>query len=424
MRIRVPGDKSISQRALILSSLAEGESRVRGLLTGGDPASTAGALRAVGVDIPATKLWKEEIRIRGLGLRGYSSPGAHLDLGNSGTGARLLLGVLAGQAIQAVVTGDESLRSRPMSRITDPLSSMGARFEALGEPGRLPIRVVGGRLRPLEYRMPVASAQLKSALLLAGLVGGVPVSLQEPSRSRDHTESMLRGAGVPVQSGPGEEGWNVSLPIRGTALRALDIDVPGDISSAAFFMLLGLLRGGDEPLLLEGVGLNQTRTGILTVLHRMGAEIRLENQRGEDSGETMGDLVVLPSELTGTTVGGSEIPLLIDEIPVLVVGALRARGETRITGAGELRVKETDRIRALVDNLRALGVEVEEHDDGLVIEGTERPLAGSVESFGDHRIAMAFGILGALPGNSIRIQGAQAAGVSFPGFWELLETLR
>jgi 3-phosphoshikimate 1-carboxyvinyltransferase len=424
MRVRVPGDKSISQRALILSSLAEGESRVRGLLTGGDPVSTASALRALGVAIPATKLWKEEIRIRGLGLRGYSSPGAHLDLGNSGTGARLLLGVLAGQAIQAVVTGDESLRSRPMSRITDPLSSMGARFEALGEPGRLPIRVVGGRLRPLEYRMPVASAQLKSALLLAGLVGGVPVSLQEPSRSRDHTESMLRGAGVPVQSGPGEEGWNVSLPIRGTALRALDIDVPGDISSAAFFMLLGLLRGGDEPLILEGVGLNQTRTGILTVLHRMGAEIRLVDQRGEDSGEGMGDLVVLPSELRGTAVGGSEIPLLIDEIPVLVVGALRARGETRITGAGELRVKETDRIRALVDNLRALGVEVEELDDGLVIEGTDRPLSGSVESFGDHRIAMAFGILGALPGNAIRVRGAQVAGVSFPGFWELLEKLR
>jgi 3-phosphoshikimate 1-carboxyvinyltransferase len=311
-----------------------------------------------------------------------------------------------------------------MGRITDPLSSMGARFEALGDPGRLPIRVVGGALRPLEYRMPVASAQLKSALLLAGLVGGVPVSLQEPSRSRDHTESMLRGAGVPVRSGPGQEGWEVSLPIQGTALHPLDLDVPGDISSAAFFMLLGLLRGGDEPLVLEGVGLNQTRTGILTVLDRMGAEIRLVNQRGKDSGEPMGDLVVLPSELTGTTVGGSEIPLLIDEIPVLVVGALRARGETRITGAGELRVKETDRIRALVDNLRALGVEVDELDDGLAVEGTDRPLSGSVESFGDHRIAMAFGILGALPGNSIQIQGAQVAGVSYPGFWEMLEKLR
>ena len=424
MKIRVPGDKSISQRALILSSLAEGESRVRGLLTGGDPASTASALRALGAEIPTTDHWDKEIRIRGLGLRGLSTPEAHLDLGNSGTGARLLLGVLAGQAIQAVVTGDESLRSRPMGRITDPLSSMGARYEALGEPGRLPIRVVGGALRPLEYRMPVASAQLKSDLLLAGLVGGVPVSLKEPSRSRDHTESMLRVEVVPVQSGPGSEVWKVSLPVHKTALHPLDLDVPGDISSAAFFLLLGLLRGGEEPLVLEGVGLNQTRTGILTVLQRMGAEIRLVNQRGEDSGEPMGDLVVLPSQLTGTTVGGSEIPLLIDEIPVLVVGALRARGETRITGAGELRVKETDRIRALVANLRALGVEAEELDDGLAIEGTGKPLSGSVESFGDHRIAMAFGILGALPGNSIQIRGEQVAGVSFPGFWELLEKLR
>lgn len=424
MKIRVPGDKSISQRALILSSLAEGESRVRGLLTGGDPASTASALRALGVEIPSTRNWTEEVRIRGLGLRGYSFPESHLDLGNSGTGARLLLGVLAGQPIQAILTGDDSLRTRPMDRITDPLSSMGARFEALGAPGKLPIRVTGGRLRPLDYRMPVASAQLKSALLLAGVVGGVPVSLHEPSRSRDHTESMLRGAGVPVHSGPSEVGWQVSLPAHGEALRPLDIEVPGDISSAAFFILLGLLRGGGEPLVLEGVGLNETRTGLLTVLLRMGGEIRVENLRGEESGETMGDLVVVPSELSGTEVGGSEIPLLIDEVPILVVGALRAKGQTRITGARELRVKETDRIRALVKNFRALKVEVEELDDGLVIQGTDKPLSGAVESFGDHRIAMAFGILGALPGNAIQVRGSHVAGVSFPGFWELLEKLR
>jgi 3-phosphoshikimate 1-carboxyvinyltransferase len=424
MRIKVPGDKSISQRALILSGLARGESRIRGLVPGGDPASTANALRALGVQVPPHANWGREARIPGRGLRGLQRPGDFLDLQNSGTGARLLLGVLSGQPLDAVVTGDDSLRKRPMARVTEPLSAMGARFEALEAPGRLPMKVQGGPLSPLEYRLPVASAQVKSALLLAGLVGGVPVTLHEPGRSRDHTEGMLRASGVEVLSGPEGDGWGVALTGPAKQLHPLDLDVPGDFSSAAFFILLGLLREGGASLILEGVGLNETRTRLLPVLARMGGRIRVENLRGERQGEPQGDLVVEASELVGTDVGGNEIPGLIDEVPILAVGALRARGETRITGARELRVKETDRIRALVENLRSLGVEAEELEDGLVVPGTDLPLSGRVRSFGDHRIAMAFGILGALPGNRIEIEGADVAGVSFPGFWEVLEELR
>ena len=425
MRIRIPGDKSISQRGLILSCLAQGESRLRGLVPGGDPGSTAGALRALGVSIPPTENWGREVRIGGVGLTGLTPPEAALDVQNSGTGARLLLGVLAGHPFEAVVTGDESLRGRPMGRITQPLTEMGAKFRSLEEPGRLPIRVSGGPLKPFEYRLPVASAQVKSALILAGLVGGVDVDLIEPGRSRDHTETMLRAAGVDVLSGSVDEGgWRVRLASPPKALEPLDLQVPGDFSSAAFLILLGLLRHGPDPLVLEGVGLNETRTGLLPVLRSMGAKIREENVRGFEQGEPFGDLVVEPSELVGGEVTEHEVPRLIDEVPILAVGALRAQGETRITGARELRVKETDRIRALVENIRAIGGEVEELDDGLVIQGSEKPLSGNVRAFGDHRIAMAFGILGALPGSEVFIDDPRVAGVSFPGFWDLLARIR
>lgn len=420
MELRVPGDKSISQRALILSSLAEGESRLRGLLFAGDPASTARALRGLGVPIPTLDPGGSEMTFSGLGLRGLQSPVRPLDVENSGTGARLLLGVLAGQPLEAVVTGDESLRKRPMARVTDPLTAMGAQFDALEVEGRLPIRVRGGPLKEFSYRLPVASAQLKSALLLAGLVGGVKVHLVEPGRSRDHTEKVLGGLGVSVTSGPREGGWGVALSDPPLALPPLDLDIPGDFSSAAFFLLLGLLRAGNEPLVIKAVGLNQTRTGLLPVLERMNARVLVEMAPGVGEGEPSGDLVVYPSELAGCRVGGDEIPGLIDEVPILAAGAARARGLTRITGARELRVKETDRIRAVVDNLRALGVEAEELEDGMEIEGTDRPLRGRVQSHGDHRIAMAFGVLGSLPGNVVQVDGGEVAGVSFPGFWELL----
>ena len=419
MTVWVPGDKSISQRALIFASLADGKSRIRGVLHGGDPASTAQALRDLGSAIPELS---GDFTLEGRGLRGLTAPGGPLNLQNSGTGARLLLGVLAGQNLKATVTGDRSLRARPMARVTDPLTAMGARFEALDAPGRLPIRVTGGPLRDFSYRLPVASAQLKSALLLAGLVGGAEVRLVEPGRSRDHTERMLEGLGVPVQKGEKEGGWGASLLGRPDRIPPLDILVPGDFSSAAFFMVLGLLRGGTEPLVIENVGLNPTRTGLLPVLERMGAEISGAGQEhGEVSGEPAGDLLVTPSQLSGCDVGGDEIPGLIDEVPILAVAAARADGITRITGAGELRVKETDRIKAVVENLRAVGVEAEELDDGMEIQGNNRPLSGRIDVFGDHRIAMAFGVLGALPGNSIQVSDPGAAGVSFPGFWECLQ---
>lgn len=421
MKLRVPGDKSISQRALILAALAEGESRVRGLLAGEDPRATAGALRALGAAIPPLPSGGEEIRIRGAGLRGFRSPAGPLDLANSGTGARLLLGVLAGQPLDVVVTGDDSLRARPMGRVTEPLARMGATVRFLEAEGRLPLRMEGGDLRPLRYDLPVASAQVKSALLLAGLVAGVPVALTEPGRSRDHTERMFRMAGATVVSRDEGPGRRVELPEPPDRLRALDLEVPADFSSAAFFLVLGLLGGARGSLVLEDVCLNPTRSGLLPVLERMGGRIRVENRRGGDPGEPLGDLVVEASDLRGCEVGGDEIPLLIDEVPVLAVAAALAEGTTRITGARELRVKETDRIRALVENLRAVGGDVTELDDGLEIRGRKGPYRGRVSSFGDHRIAMAFGVLGALEGHEVEVGGAAVTEVSFPGFWRTLE---
>lgn len=421
MILQVPGDKSISQRALILGALTKGTIRVTGLLPGADPRSTAGALRALGADIPAIPPDGSEIAIRGRGVRDLLQPTEPLDLGNSGTGARLLLGVLSGQPIRATVTGDDSLRSRPMRRITDPLRRMGADFRELREEGCLPIEVVGGDLRPVEYELPVASAQVKSSLLLAGLVSGSFVLLTEPGRSRDHTERMLRAAGASVVTHAVEGGWRVELRDPPEALVPADVQVPGDFSSAAFFLVLTALGGSRGSLTLQNVGLNPTRTGLLPILKRMGMKVDVDREgNGEDDGigEPLGSLTVRPGSLEATTVGADEIPAAIDEVPILAVAAARAQGVTRITGAEELRVKETDRLAALAQNLRAVGVEVEELDDGLEIEGSDRPLRGRVRSFDDHRIAMAFGVLGALPGNDIEVRGSEAVDVSYPTFWD------
>jgi 3-phosphoshikimate 1-carboxyvinyltransferase len=438
--IRVPGDKSVSHRALLLAALAEGESRLRGVLPGGDCRSTARVLRALGASIPELPDDGGEIRIPGMGLQGLRTPDGPLDCGNSGTTARLLLGLLSGLPIEAVITGDASLRSRPMRRVTEPLGAMGADFEEDGDGDRLPIRVRGGGLRSLTWESPVASAQVKSALLLAGLTGGVPVEVAEPVRSRDHTERMLRRMGAGVEEGPagtsglvGNDGsWGVHLSAPPETLRPLDLQVPGDFSSAAFLLVWGLLgggsgsgEGGGPPLRIGNVGLNPTRTGLLDVLRGMGARIRVRDRREFDEpwGEPAGELEVEPGPLDGVTIGGGLIPSLIDEIPVLAVAAARARGVTEIRDAAELRVKESDRIRVLAENLAAVGVRVEELPDGLRIHGAEAPLEGRVRSRGDHRIAMAFGILGALPGCRIEMDDPKAADVSFPGFWELLGEL-
>lgn len=436
--IRVPGDKSISHRALLMAALATGESRLSGLLPGEDCRSTAACLRALGVGIPDLPSDGSEIRVRSQGAASLTSPGALLDCGNSGTTARLLLGMLAGLPVTARLTGDPSLRSRPMRRVTDPLARMGARFLEEEEPDRLPIQVTGGGLTSLHHESSVASAQVKSALLLAGITGRVPVTVVEPHPSRDHTERMLRLLGVAVEAGfaPGETGgvaagrWRVSMTPPPGPLPPLEFRVPGDFSSAAFPMAFALLGGGGgaragEALRLVGVGINPTRAALLTVLERMGGGVEVVGTGREEDGigEPVADLVVRQTLLRATDVGGGEIPGLIDEIPVLAVLAARAQGVTRIRDAGELRVKESDRIAALVTNLRALGVEVEEFDDGLAVQGSAAPLRGRVQAFRDHRIAMAFGVLGALPGNEIQVEDPEVVEVSYPGFWTLLAEL-
>ena len=419
MIVTVPGDKSISQRALILAALAEGKSRLRGLLPGADPASTAGALRALGVALPELPSDGREVVVQGSGLGGLTPSAGPLDLGNSGTGTRLLLGVLAGQPFKAVLTGDGSLRSRPMGRVTSPLSDMGAKFRSLEVEDRLPLEVEGGPLHPLDYDLPVASAQVKSAILLAGVAGRSTVRLSEPGRSRDHTERMLSALGVSVDSRAEGGRWRVELKDVPERLPPLDLDVPGDISSAAFVLVLALLGGACGELTVRGVGINATRTGVLPVLARMGARLAVERD-ADQGGEPVGSITAAPTVLRATTIGAEDVIGAIDEIPILAAAAARAQGTTRITGAGELRVKETDRLRALAQNLRAIGVRVEELEDGLEVEGTDQPLAGEVDAMGDHRIAMAFGVLGALAGNNIRVLGAQVVDVSFPGFWERL----
>ncbi len=427
--IRVPGDKSISQRALILASLASGESRLSGVLPGDDPQATASVLRALGADLPSLPPDGAEIRVRGSGLHGFQEPDGVLDFENSGTGARLMLGVLAGQSFTTRATGDASLRGRPMGRVTRPLSRMGATFRELGESDRLPLEVGGSRLQALDYDSPVASAQVKSALLFAGLVGGTFVLVSEPRRSRDHTERMFGMVGAPVISHENGGRWHVELRDPPSAIAPLDLEVPGDFSSAAFFVVLALLGGVSGGLAIEHVGLNPTRTGLLGVLARMGGNVEVTGTDGgsdrasDGVGEPAGGLRVSASSLRGVEVTESEVPAMIDEFPILAVAAARATGVTRITGAAELRVKESDRIRALVDNLRVVGIEVEELEDGLEIAGTDRPLQGAVPSHHDHRIAMAFGVLGALPGNRIEVQDRSVVDVSFPGFWELLGRL-
>ncbi len=419
MRIRVPGDKSISQRALLLSGLATGESRIRGLLASADPVSTAGAMRALGADIPAFEAGVGEIRVQGCGLRGLKQPAQTLDLGNSGTGSRLLMGVLAGQPITVTLTGDASLRSRPMGRVTGPLSQMGARFDWPETEDRLPVTVRGGALHDVDLDLPVASAQVKSALLLAGLTGGVSVRLTEPGPSRDHTERMFIGAGVEVSTSLLGQGRRVEMRSPPDRIDPLDLTVPGDPSSAAFFLLAALL-GATDSIEIEGVGLNPTRTGVVGLLRRMGGDVALE-ETAVEGGEPVGVLSARTGTLRSCEVVREDVVTAVDELPIVAVAAARAEGVTRITGASELRVKETDRIRAMVTNLRALGVECEELEDGMEICGTDRPLSGRVDAFHDHRIAMVFGVLGAQKGNQIEVASRDCVDVSFPGFWELLD---
>jgi 3-phosphoshikimate 1-carboxyvinyltransferase len=411
--VRVPGDKSITHRALMLAALAEGESLVRGALTSLDARSTAGVLRQLGAGISPLRV-AAEVRVRGRGW--LSEPRSTLDCGNAGTTARLVTGILAAQPLSVRLSGDRSLRRRPMRRITIPLSQMGARFQP-AEPDRLPFTLTGGRLGPLRHDLPVSSAQVKSALLLAGACGGVNVSLREPGGlSRDHTERMLRALGFDVATTDGR----IELD-GGGQFRPFEVDVPADPSSAAFLVGAAVLAEGGT-LALSGVGLNPTRTGFLSVLERMGAAVAVE-EREEQMGEPVGTLLVSPAPLEGTEVTAGEIPGLVDEVPMLAVLAARARGETRFRSVGELRVKESDRLGLIASNLTALGQRAQVEGEDLVIEGTEVPPRGRVRTDGDHRIAMAFRVLGTIPGAAVDIDDMQCADVSFPGFDEMLDSI-
>ncbi len=413
----IPGDKSISHRSLMFAALAQGESRVRGVLASADVGATALCLRELGVNVPPIN---PDMRIEGVGLRGMRSPGNMLDCGNSGTTVRLLLGIVAGQPITAAFGGDESLRSRPMRRVTDPLRMMGAKITELGEPDRLPLRIEGGDLREIDYTSPRSSAQVKSAVLLAGLTAGVKVAFSEPVLSRDHTERMLNAMGMELRTMVYHGGMRIEMdPVP--QLEPLDMVVPGDLSSAAFFLARGLLAG--PAVRVQNVGVNATRSGFLDVVRRMHGTIHVES-RAELSSEPVATMVAEKSGLVGTRVDGTEVPRLVDEIPIIAVMATQAEGTTEIVGAGELRVKESDRLSAMVNNLRAVGAEAEELHDGLVVQGSKQPLRGHVRSHGDHRVAMAFGILGSLPGNDIKIDDESVVDVSFPDFWQQLARCR
>ena len=406
--LRVPGDKSISHRALIFSALAPGASRVRSILMSADVQSTAGVLRALGVDIPTLG---ESIEIGGAGPRGLREPFGDLDCGNSGTSARLLAGVVAGSGLTARFIGDSSLSRRPMRRVQKPLEAMGAKVEP-SETGGLPMTIRGAAMNDVEWNNLTSSAQVKSCVLLAALCGGVEATVREPTRSRDHTERMLAAHGVEV--------WvndEAVLLFSGQTLTPLDLDVPGDPSSAAFFAALAALAPRGE-LLLRDVCVNETRTGFLAALAEMGATVALED-RALKSGEYVANVrVAAGAGLRGVTIPEGAIPTLIDELPLLACLAAYAEGETRVSGAAELRVKESDRISAVVTALQTLGAHAEELPDGFVVTGTKPRLRGTVITHGDHRMAMAFGILGALPGNEIVIDDRECVAVSYPTFWD------
>lgn len=411
--LRVPGDKSISHRALMLAALGDGTSRITGILQSADVASTAAVLRRLGATIPPLAA---EMSVEGMGLRGLRAPTEVLDCGNSGTTTRLMAGIVAALPIAARFVGDASLSRRPMRRVAKPLEAMGARIE-LPPHGGLPMNVHGGTLADIAWRSEVASAQVKSAILLAGVVGGVHVTLDEPAPTRDHTERMLGARGVNIAT----HGTRVELAPTDGCIAALDTEVPGDPSSAAFFAALAALADGGH-LTLRDVCVNETRTGFLETLQRMGASVEFARER-VSSGETISSIHIRPAGLRGVRVGADAVPSMIDELPMLACLATRADGETVITGAAELRVKESDRIAAVVANLRAIGAEASELEDGMRIVGSVKPLRGAIKTYGDHRLAMSFGVLGALPSNEIQIDDPDCVSVSYPGFWSDLTSI-
>ncbi|MDH4163736.1 MAG: 3-phosphoshikimate 1-carboxyvinyltransferase [Nitrospirota bacterium] len=413
--ITPPGDKSLSHRAVMFSSIAEGETQISGFLAGEDTLNTARAMRMLGVQID--DLGAGRFVVHGKGLRGLSEPAGVLDLGNSGTGMRLLAGLLAGQDFFSVLTGDQYLVKRPMGRIADPLRTMGAAIDGrtAGKFAPLAIRGAGKNIKAIDYRSPVASAQVKSAVLLCGLYAAGATSVSEPHKSRDHTERMLRFFGVDVR----EDGLKVSVQGNQALRAAGSLVIPADISSAAFFLVAATIVPGSD-LIIRNVGINPTRTGILDVLTAMGADIILENRR-EQAGEPVADLRVRHRALRATEIKGDIIPRLIDEVPVLAVAAACAEGTTVIRDAEELRVKESDRIATMAAELRKLGADVRERPDGMEIAGTKRLRGNLCESHGDHRIAMSLAVAGLAAEGVTTVRDTEWIETSFPGFAAMLE---
>ena len=410
--VSVPGDKSVSHRALMLGSIADGRTDISGFLAGDDCLATLAAISAMGIRIeqPSTT----DVVIHGAGLHGCRKPDGPLDLGNSGTAMRLMVGLLSGQKFSSTLTGDSSLTSRPMQRVITPLAEMGARIES--DNGRPPLTVRGQTsLQPIDYVLPVASAQVKSAILLAGLYANGTTKVVEPAVTRDHTERMLESMGVTVRS----SGNSISIE-GGQTPHACHVAVPGDLSSAAFVILAALISE-QANVLIENVGVNPTRTGVIDILQSMGADIQLESPRllGQ---EPVADVRVRASRLYGGPVDPALVSLAIDEFPALFVAAAAAHGKTTFTGIGELRVKESDRIAAMAAGLRALGIEVDESEDGAIVHGGSLS-SGSVESCGDHRIAMSFAVAATIASDVVTVHDVAAVDTSFPGFCDCLAML-
>jgi len=413
--VAVPGDKSISHRSVLIGAICDGETHVTGFGRSADTEATIAAVRALGVDV--YEHGADTLRVFGKGLRGLRAPGRPIDCANAGTLVRLIAGILAGQDGESFeLTGDESLSQRPMGRIAEPLARMGARLETTD--GRLPMMVSGGALHAIDYALPVASAQVKSAILLAGLFADGETTVVEPAPTRDHTERMLQAAGADVAV------RSTSVTVRPAERLSLgQVEVPGDFSSAAPFIVAATLVPGSE-LHVHGVNLNPRRTGLLEILDRMGANVTVYNRRSI-GGEPGGDLEIHSAPLVGTAVGANDVPLAIDELPLFALAAACARGESVLRGAEELRAKETDRIEATVDALRPLGARARANEDGFAITGVPARLRGGrIDSRGDHRIAMLGAVAGLASREGVRIEGADVVGVSFPAFFQIVEQLR
>ncbi|MEK7378947.1 MAG: 3-phosphoshikimate 1-carboxyvinyltransferase [Candidatus Binatota bacterium] len=410
--LAVPGDKSIGHRAVIFTSIAHGRSRIWNLSGGEDNLRTVQAFKDLGV-----KMWQEgeTLCVEGKGWDGLCPPGKVIDCGNSGTTMRLLSGVLAGRPFVTILDGDASLRQRPMQRVIDPLARMGAQVLSRNGKGVAPLEIQGGNLRGIHYILPIASAQVKSAIVLAGLQAEGVTVVEEPQKSRDHTEIMAQAFGVKLKV----EGERSVVVEGGQRLSARDVRVPGDLSSAAFFLVAAAAIPGSD-LVIRGVGCNPTRSGVIDVLRRMGAGIEMTRQR-EEAGEPVADLRIIGKKLRGVEIGPEMVARTIDEYPVLSVAAALAEGVTTICGAKELRFKESDRIAAMTRELRSLGVQVEEREDGMKIEGRSRLQGAQLSSYGDHRVAMALAVAGLFSDGGIEIDDSACVDISFPGFFDLLE---